>query len=47
VAASNDVAYRLYKGCGFSEHSVSAKFDDAATLGKLVLLAASAEAACA
>lgn len=42
VDADNDVAYRLYKGCGFSEATAvggdAASFDGASTLGRVILL---------
>lgn len=28
------VAYRLYKGCGFTEHSVDSKYEVASKLGE-------------
>lgn len=45
VEADNEVAYRLYKGCGFDEHSVDSKYEAASKLGQTVLLRAPATAA--
>jgi hypothetical protein len=39
------VAQRLYKGCGFAEHSSEAKYANTSTLGRLVLLMATADQA--
>jgi hypothetical protein len=36
------VASRLYKGCGFQEHSSEGKYANASNLGRLVLLMAAA-----
>ena len=43
VAADNEVAYRLYTGCGFKEYRINAQVDSSLKLGKLVLLQATAE----
>jgi hypothetical protein len=40
LQADNEVAFALYKGCGFAEHSSEAKYDNAINLGRLVLLRA-------
>jgi len=40
VEADNEVAYRLYKSCGFEDHSEERKFSGATDLGRLVLLKA-------
>jgi hypothetical protein len=37
------VAVRLYRGCGFQQHSVQSRFASASELGKLVLLQADAQ----
>lgn len=47
VQADNEVAYRLYLSCGFQEHSSEAKYAQASTLGRLVLLIATSEVALA
>jgi hypothetical protein len=36
------VAYRLYLGCGFQEHSAQARYEAASSLGRLLLLQADA-----
>ncbi len=35
VAADNEVAYGLYIGCGFQEHSIEKKYENASNLGEL------------
>ncbi|KAL6752798.1 acyl-CoA N-acyltransferase [Haematococcus lacustris] len=40
VAADNEVAWGLYRSCGFEEHSCEAKYSQASALGRLVLLRA-------
>ncbi|KAG2491136.1 hypothetical protein HYH03_010579 [Edaphochlamys debaryana] len=45
VEADNEVAYRLYTGCGFADYSVESKYEAASKLGQTVLLRAPAEAA--
>lgn len=40
---SQQAAYRLYKGCGFSEFSTENLYGSTLKLGRLVLLKASAD----
>eukprot|EP00798_Chlamydomonas_sp_ICE-L_P028956 gene28956-32150_t len=42
VEADNKVAYGLYCGCGFFEHSSESKYASATNLGRLILLQATA-----
>ena len=45
VAADNDVAYGLYIGCGFKDHSAESKLGEgsgALSLGRTILLMATA-----
>eukprot|EP00882_Tetradesmus_deserticola_P014843 GHRQ01015796.1.p6 GENE.GHRQ01015796.1~~GHRQ01015796.1.p6 ORF type:complete len:112 (+),score=41.17 GHRQ01015796.1:326-661(+) len=43
VEADNEVASALYRSCGFRAHSSEEKYASALSLGRLVLLMASAE----
>ncbi|PNH00670.1 hypothetical protein TSOC_009071, partial [Tetrabaena socialis] len=45
VEADNEVAFRLYRGCGFGQHSSDSKYESASKLGQTVLLLAPAFAA--